>query len=150
MVRINFDNENVYVSYGTGDWNVQPLNNSWLWAIGAIHNGERIKITDSRKELQDHQYNLSCTRGLKKTNFVMLRELLTVYSPKERGFMSSDEFDMVNDMLHIKERTVIELRNLRDYVVASMGDSDEVIDWDRMSAITHCIDMELVERGEEV
>lgn len=59
MVKIIFDNENVYVSYGAGELLVQPLTNSWLWVIGAIHDGETIKITDDRKELQDHQYNLS-------------------------------------------------------------------------------------------
>lgn len=150
MVKIRFDNENVYVNYCNGQWYAQPLDNSWLWVIGAIRNGERIEITDNRRELQDHQYDLSCTRGLKETNFVMLRELLKVYTPKERGIMSPDEFDMINDMLHIKERTMIELRNLRDFVVESMGDSDEMVDWDRMSAITHCIDTELFNRGEEV
>lgn len=60
MLKIIFDNENVYVSYGNGELLVQPLTNSWLWVIGAIHDGERIKIIDDRKELQDHQYDLSC------------------------------------------------------------------------------------------
>ena len=60
MLKIIFDNEDVYVSYGNGELLVQPLTNSWLWVIGAIHDGEKIKIIDDRNELQDHQYDLSC------------------------------------------------------------------------------------------
>ena len=63
MVKIIFDNEDVYVSYGGGELLVQPLTNSWLWVIGAIHDGAKIKIIDDRKELQDHQYDLSCVKN---------------------------------------------------------------------------------------
>lgn len=150
MVRINFNNENVYVSYGSGDWYAQPLNNPWLWVIGAIRNGERIEITDHRKELQDHQYDLSCIRGVGLTNHILLKSMLEVFKPEHRGILSADEADYVRDSLLIRERTVIDLRNLRDFIVAVMGDSDSIEDWDRMSAITHCIDMELFNRGVEV
>ena len=150
MLRINFDNKNVYVSYGAGEWEVQPLNNSWLQVIGAINNGDKIKIIDDRKELQDHQYNMSCKRGLKRTNYQMLNNLLAMYDPKERGILSDDEHQLIQEMLELTDRTVIELRNLRDFVVAHMGRSDDLIDWDRMSAITYCIDTELFNRGVEV
>lgn len=150
MVNINFDNEKVCVSYSHGPWYVQPLDNSWLWTIGAILNGERVVITDTRKELEDHQYNLSCTRGINKTNFAMLKELLSEYHPEERGFATEKEVQMIRETLYLNNRTVIDLRNLRDFVVAVMGDSDSIEDWDRMSAITHCIDTELVNRGVEV
>jgi hypothetical protein len=60
MVKIIFDNENVYVSYNNGELLVQPLTNAWLYVIGAIHDGDKIKVVDDRKELQDHQYDLSC------------------------------------------------------------------------------------------
>ena len=150
MLKIIFDNENVYVSYGAGEWEVQPLNNSWLQLIGAIHDGKRIKITDDRKERQEHQYDLTCKRGISETNHLMLRKLLDVYHPETRGFMSFDEQELVRKKLQFEDRTVIELRNLRDFVVLSMSRFDDMKDWDRMSAITHCIDMELVERGEEV
>ena len=150
MLRINFDNENVYVSYGTGEWEVQPLNNSWLQLIGCIENGDRIRITDDRKELQEHQHNMSCARGIDTTNHVMLMELLGVYHPANKGILNDYEMGLIKEKLQLENRTVIELRNLRDFVVARLGDSDSMEDWDRMSAITHCIDMKLYEKGAEV
>lgn len=150
MLRINFDNENVYVSYGTGEWEAQPLNNSWLQLIGCIENGERIRITDSRTELQEHQHNMSCARGLDTTNHMMLMELLGVYHPETRGILSEYEMYLVKEKLQLDKRTIIELRNLRDFVVARLGRSEKMEDWDRMSAITHCIDMELIKKGAEV
>ena len=150
MLKIIFDNEDVYVSYGGGELLVQPLNTPWLQVIGCIENGEGIKIIDDRKELQDHQHNMSCKRGLKNTNYQMLNNLLAMYDPKERGILSADEHQLIQEILELTDRTVIELRNLRDFVVAHMGRSDDLIDWDRMSAITHCIDTELFKRGVEV
>ena len=150
MLRINFDNENVYVSYGTGEWEVQPLNDSWLQVIGCLKSGQVIKITDDRKELQDHQHNMSCKRGLGMTNHLMLSALLKLYHPKEKGILSVDEHVLIKETLQFENRTAIELKNLRDFVVARLGKSDDLEDWDRMSAITHCIDMELVKRGVEV
>lgn len=150
MLRINFDNTHVYVSYCGGERYVSPLTNSWLWLIGALENGEKIEIKDTRKELQDHQHNMSFVIGKKDTNHMMLHDLLELYHPKERGFINSDEMKLVNDMLHLSEMNVIELRNLRDYIVMCMGKSNNIEDWDKMSAITYCIDSKLVERGEEV
>lgn len=150
MLKIIFDNEDVYVSYGGGELLVQPLNTPWLQVIGCIENGEEIKIIDDRKELQDHQHNMSCKRGLTKTNHLMLVELLDVYHPKERGILSLEEDALIKEKLQLENRTVVELRNLRDFVVARLAHSDKMEDWDRMSAITHCIDMELFDRGVEV
>ena len=150
MVKIIFDNENVYVNYECGDFLVQPLTNAWLYVIGAIHDGDKIKVVDDRKELQDHQYDLSCVRGLNKTNYQMLNNLLAMYDPKERGILSDDEHQLIQEMLELTDRTVIELRNLRDFVVSHMGRSNDLIDWDRMSAITYCIDTELFQKGAEV
>ena len=150
MTKIIFDNDNVYVSYNNGELLVQPLTNAWLYVIGAIHEGDKIKVIDDRKELQDHQYDLSCVRGLEKTNHIMLRELLDGYRPETRGILSEIEFKTITEALKLKERTVIGLRNLRDFVVLYMRGSDDVEDWDRMSAITHCIDTELFNRGVEV
>lgn len=150
MLKIIFDNKDVYVSYGGGELLVQPLNTPWLQVIGCIENGEVIKIIDDRKELQDHQHNMSCKRGLNTTNYQMLNNLLAMYDPKERGILSADEHQLIQEILELTDRTIIELRNLRDFVVAHMGRSDDLIDWDRMSAITHCIDTELFNRGVEV
>ena len=150
MLRINFDNKNVYVSYGTGEWEVQPLNNSWLQLIGCIENGDGIKITDDRKELQEHQHNMSCLRGLTRTDHMMLSELLDIYHPEVRGILSEDEFKIITETLRLNERTVVGLRNLRDFVVLYMRGSEDLEDWDRVSAITHCIDMKLFDMGADV
>lgn len=85
-----------------------------------------------------------------KTNFQMLRELLEQYHPKERGMLSGEEYKLVVDTLHLNEMDVLQLRNLRDFTVAHMGRSEKMEDWDRMSAITYCIDSRISELGGEV
>ena len=85
-----------------------------------------------------------------KTNFQMLRELLENYHPKTRGMLSGDEYKFVVDTLHLNAMDVLQLRNLRDFTVAHMGRSEDMEDWDRMSAITYCIDSALVSLGAEV
>ena len=85
-----------------------------------------------------------------KTNFQMLRELLKEYHPNERGFMSEREYNLVTDMLCINEMNILQLRNLRDFTVLYLGKSEKMEDWDRMSAITHCIDLRISRLGGEV
>lgn len=85
-----------------------------------------------------------------ETNFHMLRELLKNYHPAQRGMLSGDEYKLVTDMLHLTEMNVLQLRNLRDFTVSHMGRSDKMEDWDRMSAITYCIDARLVDLGYEI
>ena len=85
----------------------------------------------------------------------MLRELLEVYKPKQRGFVSTDEFMLIKDTLCLGEMDVLAMRNLRDFVVLAMtkrydGLSFSVDDWDRMSAITYVIDAQIVKIGGEV
>lgn len=84
------------------------------------------------------------------TNFQMLRELLQKYHPQERGIASAEEIELVEKTLCIKEMNVLALRNLRDFTVAFLGDSDKAEDWDRMSAITYIIDSEIFKKGGEV
>lgn len=84
------------------------------------------------------------------TNFQMLRELLEKYHPEQQGIMNYEEKLLIQDVLHIGEMDVLQLRNLRDFTVAHMGRSEKMEDWDRMSAITYCIDSALIELGEEV
>jgi hypothetical protein len=150
MLRIHFNNKDVYVSYDHGEWHVQPLTNSWLWLIGSLESGHKIEIKDERTTLQDHQHNMTFTIGKKDTNFTMLRKLLEVYQPKERGITTAEEVQLINETLQLKDRTIIDLRNLRDFVVAHMGRSEDLGDWDKMSAITYCIDHQLVMKGAEV
>lgn len=85
-----------------------------------------------------------------QTNFQMLRELLCTYHPKERGILSRGEYELVRNTLCLDEMDILQLRNLRDFTIAHMGRSEKMEDWDRMSAITHCIDLRIVELGGEV
>jgi hypothetical protein len=85
-----------------------------------------------------------------KTNFQMLRELLEKYHPMERGMVKFAESMLIRETLHVEEMDILQLRNLRDFTVSHMGRSDNMEDWDRMSAITYCIDSRIVELGGEV
>lgn len=85
-----------------------------------------------------------------KTNFQMLRELLEKYHPKKRMIFSEGEPELINEILHINEMDILQLRNLRDFTVLYLDRDADREDWDRMSAITYCIDSRLVELGAEV
>ena len=85
-----------------------------------------------------------------KTNHLMLRDLLEVYHPEKRGILNADESMLIINTLCLGEMDILALRNLRDFTVASMGHSDAMEDWDRMSAITYVIDTQIVELGGEV
>ena len=84
------------------------------------------------------------------TNFLMLRELLSKYNPEQRGIVSAAEYELIMDTLCLKEMNILALRNLRDFTVAHMGRSDNLEDWDKMSAIVYVIDSHIVELGGEV
>ena len=85
-----------------------------------------------------------------QTNFQMLRELLKAYHPEEKGIINWSEYKLINDTLHIGEMDILQLRNLRDFTVLYLGKSEDMEDWDRMSAITHCIDTRIFNLGGEV
>ena len=85
-----------------------------------------------------------------KTNHLMLQELLKVYHPKTKGMINNEEYMLVRKILYLDDMDILALRNLRDFTVASMGHSNKMEDWDRMSAITYCIDTHLIELGGEV
>ena len=74
------------------------------------------------------------------TNFQMLKDLLDVYHPAERGIASAEEVELINNALHIKEMDILQLRNLRDFTVIFLGEKDTMEAWDQMSAITSVID----------
>ena len=85
------------------------------------------------------------------TNFQMLMELLKSYHPERDGIMSWSEHNLIHDTLHIGEMDILQLRNLRDFIVLYLGRHNESIeDWDRMSAITHVIDSRISHLGGEV
>lgn len=85
-----------------------------------------------------------------KTNFAMLRELLEQYKPEQRGLVNRNEIQLIKEMLCLKEMDVLQLRNLRDFTVAHLGRSEDLTDWDRMSAIVYVIDCCIVDLGGEV
>ena len=87
-----------------------------------------------------------------RTNFQMLRELLKIYRPKQRGCVYEDEMHLITETLHLEEMDVLALRNLRDFTVAffSSKEKDTMENWDKMSAITYIIDAQIVELGGEV
>ena len=84
------------------------------------------------------------------TNFQMLKELLEKYHPEQRGIMNYEEKLLIQEVLHIGEMNVLQLRNLRDFTVLYLGKSEKMKDWDIMSAITYCIDSALIELGEAI
>lgn len=61
MVKVIINNKDVGVSYDGGMLYTSPLNNQWLWLIGALEAGERIEVQDHRTELEDHQHNMTFT-----------------------------------------------------------------------------------------
>lgn len=85
-----------------------------------------------------------------KTNFLMLRELLEQYTPAHRGIANRDEIQLIESKLCLKEMDILQLRNLRDFTVLHLGRSEDLVDWDRMSAITYIIDSHIFELGGEV
>ena len=84
------------------------------------------------------------------TNFHMLRDLLEKYHPEQRGIMNYDEKLIIQEVLHIGEMDILQLINLRDFVVLYLDRDADREDWDRMSAITYCIDTAIIELGGEV
>lgn len=95
------------------------------------------------------------------SNFQMLRTFK--YEPEGFGFCTPEEVRQIKDHFKIKERSDIELQNLRDFVVlfysqienkllandnCSHDEYRKVID--TMSAITGVIDNEKCNRGMEV
>ena len=83
------------------------------------------------------------------TNFQMLKELLEVYHPQERGVASKTEVELIISKLHIKEMNILQLNNLRDFVVLFLGHKDTMEAWDQMSAITTAIDYQFLTIGGE-
>lgn len=85
-----------------------------------------------------------------RTNFLMLRDLLEIYTPETRGLISNDEYQLIESILCLDAMDILQLRNLRDFTVAHLGRSDDLTDWDRMSAIVYVIDNYIVKLGGEV
>jgi hypothetical protein len=82
----------------------------------------------------------------------MLKELEGKYHPKKRGFVNVEENNLIKETLCLAEMDVLALRNLRDFTVAFLCNTEDNTreDWDRMSAITYIIDTVISQKGGEV
>lgn len=91
---------------------------------------------------------------MKNTNFQNLRELLKRYMQNSFGIATVEECSLIKDSLQLEGMEIIDLRNLRDFVVLFFSRKNEdkldMADMDRMSAITAVIDKEIIEKGGEV
>lgn len=85
-----------------------------------------------------------------KTNFLMLKDLLEQYTPETKGIINHNEYHLIGSTLCLNEMNILQLRNMRDFTVAHLGRSDDMVDWDRMSAIVYVIDNYIIELGGEV
>lgn len=96
-----------------------------------------------------------------KPDFNQIQELHEVYAPKARGVVSSQEEQLIKDMLELEQRTVIELRNIRNTTVAfysrlaNSGKGEQnamksMLMMGAMSAVTAVIDGMLLKRGAEI
>ena len=87
-----------------------------------------------------------------KTNFQMIRELNKIYNPKEKGIVLNEEIILIKKTLHLEEMDILQLRNLRDFVVLYLSnfENDRTSLTDKISAITAVIDNEIFNKGGEV
>lgn len=100
-----------------------------------------------------------------KTNFEGMKEIIQhymIYSGVDikRGFCDKREIDLITNELSLKEKSLIELRNCRDFAVLLVSSnknssgvfpamSEETI-MDMISAVTSVIDNEIWMKGGEV
>lgn len=61
-----------------------------------------------------------------ETNFILLLRLLEAFTPVCYGILSNDEIQMIQKYLCIQNRSVISLRNLRDFVVLFLADKADI------------------------
>ena len=61
-----------------------------------------------------------------ETNFILLLRLLEAFTPVCHGILSNDEIQMIQKYLCIQDRSVISLRNLRDFVVLFLADKADI------------------------
>lgn len=94
-----------------------------------------------------------------KSNYQMLVAFKD-WTPNRTGWVNEDEIKTINEHFKLKERTDVELQNLRDFVVLyysthkinndKLTPREKWIQMDIMSALTGVIDIEKVNRGLEV
>ena len=87
-----------------------------------------------------------------KTNYLMLKELLKDFKPKQMGISTGEEVNKITEILHLSEMDALQLNNMRDFVVLFLGRSNpiDITKMDILSAITGVIDHMLLSKGEIV
>lgn len=89
---------------------------------------------------------------MENTNLQNLRKLLEHYMPKTFGIITVEEYLLITSILRLEGMEVTDLRNLRDVVVSFFsrenGDKLDMVDMDRLSAITAVIDEEIIKKGD--
>lgn len=83
-----------------------------------------------------------------------MKTLLNIYYPETKGVLTDDETRLIHQLLHLGRRDILDLRNLRDFIVLflSLDTGREKIreNMDKMSAITTIIDKRILDLGGEV
>lgn len=76
------------------------------------------------------------------------------FNPETRGIISSKEVSLIKKTLNLEKLSVDDIKNLRDFAVLFLK-SEDMDDYetmmekeDKLSAIVHVIDSELIKRGE--
>lgn len=92
-----------------------------------------------------------------RTNFQMVSNIYDKFKPAQRGFLTGEEADMITEELCLKEMDLLQLRNLRDFVVLYFNSmrnntsTDELMrNMDICSGICAVIDTEIFNNGGEV
>ena len=92
-----------------------------------------------------------------KTNMVMLEELHREFFHEKKHVVTEKDIHFIEHVLELNERTILDLRNLRDMTVmyfnmlmgpANSGNTFELAE--RMSAIVSVIDSKIYNDGGEV
>lgn len=178
MLRLPMEQQ-VYITfsepYNQDGWNWKCLNkkmhsSGWLFEIENSKNTKPICILhsaglateplfiDVKKIIHLMSRNLEQnTLYLKEcwsTNFQDIKSLLAMYRPAMRGFMTDGERVLIRQALHLDRRDILDLRNLRDFVIVFFDkDREKAEFWenmDKMSAITAMIDQKIWELGGEI
>ena len=97
------------------------------------------------------------------TNFCMLKLLIKEFNPEQRGVLTKKEVEQINTLLCIEKREILDLRNLRDFVVMffarqvdnikcndTSSAEDEKVLLDKLSGIVSVIDSRIFYLGGDV
>lgn len=94
-----------------------------------------------------------------RTNFQMVKDLYKKLKPVNRGVLTGEEVSIIREDLCLKDMNLLQLRNLRDFVVLyssvqvdkdSTSPDEVMYNMDKCSGICAVIDDEIFNKGGEV